>query len=541
MLTGFDEAMGTSLGNIDTMADQANAAIDGINTILPALEAVPESLAEVQTAVATVASNASLSSSAASVATAKALEATEAAATAGSARIGAEAARDIALAAAADVRGIQPSIGTAKGDLIGFSAAGTPVRVAAGADGQTLKADSTAVPGLVWGDVESAGGGTPTQITNALWGVCSGCTLENVGTAVTVTNITSGVCTTTNTQGLAVGRLVKFSAGSNAAVASKVFEVTALVANTSFALNDTSINPGAAASSCYEVTQGFVAADTKAPDLWDKVSGVIAYIEHSIVPVGFGRSLKVVGSASVSTVQWSDGGRKTQPAFYTRYQGKTRAIGCPVFCSTPNAARIFIQDSDGISYSGYHPGDGQWHWLEVTRACAATITSYQEGVDSGLSTTAYFGPMQSQQGAVIGDGNFVPIVGELIQFDIPIISTKFPTWTGRSAQAFTPISAEVDSKGVIPSNAKRILLQAVFYDTVVGRVAAFNALGPSGGSVAAYDPSPTQGKMVVTQNTSTGVSGHFGVNLSAGLFYVGFMSSGTNTAYLQFSYTGVQL
>jgi hypothetical protein len=60
--------------------------------------------------------------------------------------------------------GIQPTIVTAKGDLIAATAASTPARLAVGTNGQYLSADSTASTGLVW-STPAAGGMTLISTT----------------------------------------------------------------------------------------------------------------------------------------------------------------------------------------------------------------------------------------------------------------------------------------------------------------------------------------------------------------------------------------
>jgi len=50
---------------------------------------------------------------------------------------------------------IHNAIGTAKGDLIAFTAQGVPVRKAVGADGQIIVADSTQTDGMAWKDLSS--------------------------------------------------------------------------------------------------------------------------------------------------------------------------------------------------------------------------------------------------------------------------------------------------------------------------------------------------------------------------------------------------
>ena len=70
--------------------------------------------------------------------------------------------------------GIQPTLLTAKGDLISATAASTPQRLAVGSDAQILVADSSTATGLKWATPAAGGkvlqvvmGTTSTLVTNA--------------------------------------------------------------------------------------------------------------------------------------------------------------------------------------------------------------------------------------------------------------------------------------------------------------------------------------------------------------------------------------
>jgi hypothetical protein len=68
---------------------------------------------------------------------------------------------------AADVDAIPNAIMDAKGDLIAATAADTPVRVGVGADGEVLTADSGAAAGVSWQPGGGGGGGIPESIIDA--------------------------------------------------------------------------------------------------------------------------------------------------------------------------------------------------------------------------------------------------------------------------------------------------------------------------------------------------------------------------------------
>ena len=456
------------------------------------------------TAAGTATTQAGMATTAAETATTKAAEAVGFSASAQGYSLDAAAAKDTAIAAVASVN--------------------LPVITVSDA-GKYLQVDPTG-EGYVASEVASP---ATTQITNAGFGVWSNGTLESVGSAITVTNITSGVCTTTNTQGIVAGRLVYFAAGGNAAVASKLFEVTAVTTNTNFTLHDTTVNPGAVSSTtANEYTVGCVAADTKACDGWDKASGVLVYREQINVKEGSYYALKVVGGASVSTVMWSDGGRAAKPEFYSKYAGRATALGMWARCSSASKARIGITDSAGTAWSGYHSGGGSYEWLEVTRTPGTGITSFNVVVDSGTSTTAYFSQPQLMFGASIGSGNFVPIPGEWIY--VPKFTSKAYPGVSVSSIAAKAINICVDSNGALPKTAKAVDVLAAFWESV-SSFAMY--LGSSSSSLEIYTLAPTTSGY----NSTRGVV----PIVTQSTIYILIDASGTNTARPSFAYVGVQL
>jgi hypothetical protein len=90
--------------------------------------------------------------------------------------------------------GIQPTIVTAKGDLIAATAASTPARLGVGTDGQYLSADSTAATGLAWASVSAIpANGTATVATSQTTTSTSYTDLTTAGPAVTLTTGTKAL------------------------------------------------------------------------------------------------------------------------------------------------------------------------------------------------------------------------------------------------------------------------------------------------------------------------------------------------------------
>ncbi len=236
----------------------------------------------------------------------------------------------------------------------------------------------------------------------------------------------------------------------------KVFEATAtttyITVNGSGAGSETSLFDSI---TLYEVTPGYVAADTLAPDGWDKTSGVQIWRQHkdaTYTKEGSFYSLKVTGDGSAGTVFWSDGGKVALPEFYYKYAGTPQAFAMWVWCASASKARIGITDSAGTTWSNYHSGGSTWEWLEMTRTPATSITSFKFVLDAGISTTAYFSHDMGVHGSSIGQGNYQPIPNEEIWLQTPTAITP----SSSPASGYSLINLEAISNGVIGKGIKKI-------------------------------------------------------------------------------------
>lgn len=84
-------------------------------------------------------------------------------------------------------------------------------------------------------------------------------------------------------------------------------------------------------------------------------------------------------------------------------QGKYLAFGMWVKCSTPNIARIAVNDGIGTGNSSYHTGGGTWEFLAVTRQLDASAT---QAVIRGIVDTADGNAIFSGATVLLLDANF---------------------------------------------------------------------------------------------------------------------------------------
>ncbi len=156
-------------------------------------------------------------------------------------------------------------------------------------------------------------------------------------------------------------------------------------------------NTAAASNACtftlYEVTPGCVGSDTHAMDGWVKNTAIHLYREPNgtNTKAGSYHALKSIPAAQSDYFRFGLN-IYNQPAFYSKFAGRTVTFGAWVMSSTANDARLELEDGTQAAYSSYHPGDGAYHWLEVTLAASTSTSEFGVlGIHSNAAPgTAYW-------------------------------------------------------------------------------------------------------------------------------------------------------
>jgi len=332
---------------------------------------------------------------------------------------------------------------------------------AAGAVAMSIARD-TGISTFSNGIVETNGVLKENLLTNSGFDVWSNSTLEDVGTQITVSDVTSGVCTTTETEGLAVGKLFKFNAGD---FNSEVFEITALTDDTSFTLNDTSKSDSGTPGTGYEVTPGCVDGNSKAFDGWDK-NGSSQYgdiwrqhNDATLTHDGSFYSLKMTSHAASTMQVYSKPSYPfTDSINLQKYAGRTVTMGAWVYVSDSSTPSVFINDTTlpwtGMDSSDIHSGATGWEWLEVTKTISASPGLFVTGVNQIANKTCYISSPILVLGSAIGSGNYSRPSGEIVwcesQFSSKLVAN------GYSNVNSTSLNLEADSDGKIPKGAKAV-------------------------------------------------------------------------------------
>lgn len=127
-------------------------------------------------------------------------------------------------------------------------------------------------------------------------------------------------------------------------------------------------------------------------------------------------SIKVTNGATYS------GNANQYPSDYVSYAGKTLTLGCFAYATVVDRVGLRFGDYMGnweIVFSSYHPGDGQWHWLSITKTIRVEITQILASlrISPGTSISAHF------DGAILVEGDCCPgLVDTLTPMEVAVVS-----------------------------------------------------------------------------------------------------------------------
>jgi hypothetical protein len=382
------------------------------------------------------------------------------------------------------------------------------------------------------GIIENNGVVKQNLLVNSGFGVWSNSTLENVGNQISVSGIAAGVCSTADTQGLTVGKLVKFGAGGS--TANKVYEVAAVTANTSFTLHDTSITD-ATPVTCYEVTPGCIAANDLGPDGWTKSytsTRPTLYREFKGINTKGFYAVKVTATETSQSGGICQNLHKTDSAVsanaFQHLLGRTLTLGCWVKADAAGVAELQFYDrlsgGAGAITASRTNLTTDWDWIEVTRTFPTSALDRARVflVVKTTGHTVYFSQPMLVYGNAIGYGNYAQPDNETIYLETPINLTNF---YGSTVTTSRTINLRTESAGMLPRGIKAAGLRVSVKQSVITD-GNFLRVSPNSSSFAGLRIFPQ------VANISLGGTGWAPTDVNtAGDLYAGYgVTSGTFTS-----------
>lgn len=205
----------------------------------------------------------------------------------------------------------------------------------------------------------------------------------------------------------------------------------------------------------YEVTPGCVAADTKGPDGWYKVSGgaVSRTYFGSTTKNGSVYALKLTSSGSVNQdLTWPLSDIRNTRDFTTKFNGRTVTMGAWVLTDAAGQVKINVREEPTNNFSNANVGTA-WEWLEKTYTFGANPAFIMFGFWVANAKTVYISQPMLVFGSHIGEGNYSPKPSEVIWFENRKILTGYSNVT---ISANAAINLEAQSDGAIPKGIKAI-------------------------------------------------------------------------------------
>lgn len=330
----------------------------------------------------------------------------------------------------------------------------------------------------------------PTQLLqnllpNSRFGVFSRFTDVSVNNAVSVSSHTIGanqvVATTANTQELAVGMQVRFTAG-NASLQTCPHTITVLTVNTSFTFNleGNKVGIGGGAATAYESSIGDdTGSQTFACDHWQKSESLI-FVRRPTFLVGTTRPnslycLKLKKGGAGQETFYYEILKSDHPGQLAEFAGRDVVFGMWVYATQANAVRLTIGDGVTQAYSSYATAN-VWTWLEVTAPIGSysDITQLYVGayLTGSIADIHHIACPMLSYGTYLGIGNYLPIKNEIVHVIAHISPTHYTGATigGGDSRIFR---IHDETHGQVPRDAKGIYAAFEGRNTDVSNVLAW--------------------------------------------------------------------
>ena len=210
-----------------------------------------------------------------------------------------------------------------------------------------------------------------------------------------------------------------------------------------------------------EVGPGCFAANTYGPDTWTKTTTLdLLRVQNDATHCRGLYGIEVTKGADGVEYLNAFGRIYNKEAHYKLFRYRTVSLGCWVY-SVTSAANVKLQlnDSDGTTESAAHCPADTLTWMEITRTCGATITSFTPRIlfDGDTADVAYVSQPMLVFGSSIGEGNYRPRQQELIWLEYYISSNLLDNLISQSdSGAYIDINLEADSDAKLPKGAKAI-------------------------------------------------------------------------------------
>jgi hypothetical protein len=148
----------------------------------------------------------------------------------------------------------------------------------------------------------------------------------------------------------------------------------------------------------------FTGADTKAPDNWEKESGLTIQVYNEDTVNGYGSNiLKISHDSSLKLFT-----QQLDAQLARNFQNGHISLGCWVSTDNSSAVRFFACIDGEKQYGNYNSVTGSRCWLSFSQAISTETVDYIGLEFAGNSGTTYISPVTCAKASSIGTGNYLP-------------------------------------------------------------------------------------------------------------------------------------